>query len=126
MDITPALPAGRQLIESYGDGRFKVSGALHQGSILVHPEETLSWSAADMAGVTLDSLAPLLPAAGRSIEVLLLGCGPSLVPVPKDLRQGLKAHGIVIEPMDTGAACRTYNVLLLEERAVAAALIAVG
>ena len=126
MDITPAVPAGRQVVESYGDGRFKVSGNFHRGSVLVHPDETLPWSAADMAGVTLDSLAPLLPTAGRLVEVLLLGCGPSLLPVPKELRQELRARGIVVEPMDTGAACRTYNVLLLEERAVAAALIAVS
>lgn len=125
MDITPAVPSGRQVVESYGDGRFKVSGQHYQGSILVHPLETLSWSASDMAGVTLDSLAPLVAADDRPIEVLLLGCGPDMAPVPAALRQGLRERGIVVEPMDTGAACRTYNVLLLEERVVAAALIAV-
>lgn len=125
MDITPHLPAGRQVVESYGDGQFKVSGSRHQGSILIHPDKTLPWQVRDMAGVTLGSLAPLVAAEGRVIEVLLLGCGKAMVPVPADLRQGLKAQGIVVEPMDTGAACRTYNVLLLEERAVAAALIAI-
>jgi uncharacterized protein len=44
--------------------------------------------------------------------------------VPSALRQGLRAGGIVVDAMDTGAACRTYNVLLAEERRVAAALIA--
>ena len=126
MDITPQLPVGRQVVESYGDGRFRVSGTQHQGSILIHPEQTLPWSAGSMAEVTLDSLAPLLAEPQRRIEVLLLGCGPELAPVPAALREGLRAQGIVIEPMDTGAACRTYNVLLLEERAVGAALIAVS
>ena len=48
-----------------------------------------------------------------------------LLLVPKDLRQGLREAGIVLEPMDTGAACRTYNVLMAEGRLVAAALIPV-
>ena len=126
MDVTPAVPQGRQVVESYGDGRFKVSGTHHEGSILVHPDQTLPWTAADMAGVTIDSLAPLLDAAGGTVEVLILGCGPEMAPIPAPLRQALRAQGIVLEPMDTGAACRTYNVLLLEDRAVAAALIAVA
>jgi uncharacterized protein len=41
------------------------------------------------------------------------------------LRASLRAKGIVIEPMDTGAACRTYNVLAAEGRKVAAALVVV-
>ena len=48
-----------------------------------------------------------------------------MAPIPGGLREGLREHGIVIEPMDTGAACRTHNVLLTEERRAAAALIAV-
>ena len=42
---------------------------------------------------------------------------------PAALRAALKAHGIAVEAMDTGAACRTYNVLLAEDRRVAAALL---
>ena len=103
-----------------------MSGQRYEGSVLVLPEATLPWPAADMAAVSLESLAPLLAEAAPAIEVVLLGCGPALVPVPPALRQELRARGIGIEPMDTGAACRTYNVLLSEQRLVAAALIAVA
>ena len=54
-----------------------------------------------------------------------MGCGPNFILPPEELRTGLKEHGIVLEWMDTAAACRTYNVLAIEERAVAAALVAV-
>ena len=62
---------------------------------------------------------------GKGIEILLIGCGQSFSPPPKGLRQAIKAAGMALEWMDTGAACRTYNVLQLEDRPAAAALIAV-
>lgn len=124
MDVTPLIAAGRQMIEAYGDGGFRIAGMRHQGSVIVLPERTLAWGVADFAALTLDALAPLLDTENRP-SLLLLGCGPSLVLVPRGLRAEMKAQGIVCEPMDTGAACRTFNVLLGEGRPVAAALIAV-
>ncbi|MFQ5776345.1 MAG: Mth938-like domain-containing protein [Kiloniellaceae bacterium] len=124
MDITPAIPAGRQVVESYGAGRFRVSGQVYEGSVVVFPERTAPWSVSRIEDLTLDSLQPLLEAAGDP-EILLLGCGPRLSQVAPDLRQALRARGVVVEAMDTGAACRTYNVLMSEARRVAAALIAV-
>lgn len=125
MDIVPVAADGRQMVESYGGGRFRVSGALYQGSVLVQPDATQAWPVEDMAGVTFESLAPLLAEEALTVEVILLGCGAAMAPVSGDLRQALRSRGIGIEPMDTGAACRTYNVLLSEQRLVAAALIAV-
>ncbi|MDH3595099.1 MAG: Mth938-like domain-containing protein [Rhodospirillales bacterium] len=123
-DVTPEIPADRQLVEAYGDGGFKVSGMAYRGSILVLPERTLGWPVADIGELTLESLEPIL-AEGSAIELLLLGCGPRLAFIAPDLRQQVRAAGPVLEPMDTGAACRTYHVLLAEGRRVAAALIAV-
>ena len=125
MDLTPLIPGGRQIVESYGEGRFRVTGQIHEGSILVFPDRTLAWSVTQAAEASLANLEPVL-AAGRAggTELLLLGQGARMLPVPSELRQGLKGAGIVIEPMDTGAACRTYNVLMAEGRRVAAALIA--
>jgi uncharacterized protein len=60
-----------------------------------------------------------------SVNLLLIGCGPRMAMIPAALRASLRAKGVVIEPMDTGAACRTYNVLMAEGRLVAAALIPV-
>ncbi len=121
---TPDLDAGHQLIESYGDGRFRIGGAVYDGSVLVLPERSLAWPIAAIEEISLDSLAPVIAAAAE-LEILLIGCGPRLALVPDDLRQALREAGVVVEPMDTGAACRTYNVLIAEDRPVAAALIAV-
>ena len=124
MEISFAMPQDRQIVESYGDLQFKVSGQQFQGSLLVFPERSQPWPVKSFDGLTLDSLAPVIEEG--SVQVLLLGCGPKLQIPPPDLRSALREKGIGIEPMDTGAACRTYNVLLAEGRAVAAALIAVA
>jgi uncharacterized protein len=64
------------------------------------------------------------PLVGRDdVEILSLGTGLRMAPVPAPLRLALKRAGIAVEPMDTGAACRTYNVLVAEDRRVAAALL---
>jgi uncharacterized protein len=123
-DVTPEIPTDRQLVEAYGDGGFKVSGIAYRGSVLVLPERTLSWPVAEIGALTLESLEPIL-AEGGAIELLLLGCGDRPAFVPPELRRQVRAAGPVLEPMDTGAACRTYHVLLAEGRRVAAALIAV-
>jgi uncharacterized protein len=123
MEITPQIPQGRQVIESYGPGRFRIAGVPHGGSVLVFPERTLAWPVAAMAALSEADLAPVIAAEPR-VEILLIGCGPALVSVPPALRAALRAHGIGCDAMDTGAACRTFNVLLAESRRVAAALIA--
>ncbi|HLO78801.1 MAG TPA: Mth938-like domain-containing protein [Magnetospirillum sp.] len=124
MDITPVVSADRQLISGYGDLGFTISGIRHEGSVLVLPTRTLPWAVTAMAELTVESLAPILTAEPRP-AVLMLGCGKGMSLVPRDIKAALRAAGIVVEPMDTGAACRTYNVLLTEGRDVAAALIAV-
>jgi uncharacterized protein len=124
VDVTPRVPGGRQLINAYGDGGFRIAGVAFKGSVLVATERTLAWPVASMAGLTLDSLLPLLE-AGAAIEILLIGCGASIGFIPKSLRDALRARHIAVDGMNTGAACRTYNVLLAEDRRVAAALIAV-
>ena len=124
MDVSPLTPAGRQMIEAYGDGGFRIAGTAYHGSVLVMPERTLPWSTASCDGLSFTSFAELVPFAA-TIDVLLLGCGRRVLFVPPALRAELRAAGMVLEAMDTGAACRTYNVLAAEDRRVAAALIAV-
>lgn len=125
MDVTPIIPAERQVIQAYGDGHFRINGMVHEGSVIVLPERTLAWSTTATAGITLDSLSDVTAAEPR-VELLLIGCGHSSAPIADELRTALRARGIVVEAMDTGAACRTYNILLAEERRVAAALIAIA
>lgn len=123
MDLTPAVPEGRQMVESYGAGRFLVSGVPHAGSILVFPEQTLAWPAKEIAGLPIGSLTAVLQ-ADPPVEILLIGCGARMEMLDPALKAALKERGIGCDAMDTGAACRTYNVLMAEARRVAAALIA--
>lgn len=123
-DITPIIPAGRQVIEKYGSGRFTVSGEVWNGSVVILPEVTFAWDVSAPEQISYESFRELI-AKGVPVDILLLGCGPKMTLVPTDLRRALRSEGMVVEPMDTGAACRTFNILLAEERRVAAALIAV-
>jgi len=120
LDITPHTPAGRQIVQAYGEGGFRIAGEAYDGSVLVFLERTIPWS----GGVTVDGLAAVVAADERP-EILIVGCGSTFSLPPEDLRVALKSHGLVLEWMDTAAACRTYNILAIEERAVAAALVAV-
>ncbi len=115
-------PDELQVIQSYGGGRFRVSNLQHDGAVLVMPKLTLPWPVADWRGLSFASLAPLF-AEGRRCEILLFGAGPRPVPLDSGLRQQLRDMGVVADVMDTGGACRTYNVLLAEARLVAAALL---
>lgn len=124
MDVTPLIPAGRQIIESYGQGGFRVSGVAFDGAVLVTPERTAGWDVARFDALTPESFRPVVEAEPRP-ELLLVGSGPKMLLLPSRLRQEVRAAGVVIEVMDTGAACRTYNVLLGEGRRVAAALLPV-
>ncbi len=125
MDITPLLLKGRQIIQSYGDGGFRISGTRHEGSILLFPSEVLAWPVVAAPELSLESLAAVSQAED-AVEILLIGIGPKIVAVAPELRRYFRDKGTALEVMDTGAACRTYNVLLAEDRRVAAALIAVG
>jgi uncharacterized protein len=118
MDLTPLVRPGLQMVERYGPKGFRVAGSIYKTPILVFPERTIEWpqGALDEAG-----LAAIVE--DGAVELLLLGLGRRIAPVPSALRQAFRARGIAVEPMDTGAACRTYNVLLAEDRRVAAALL---
>jgi uncharacterized protein len=124
LEVSPLVAEGRNLVSSYGDGLFRFGEETVNGSVLLFPESIYSWNVKSMDDITVDSFARVIEKADE-IEILLLGMGSRLMPVPLAWRHALKEHGIVIEPMDTGAACRTYNVLVAEARRVAAALIAV-
>ena len=118
MDLTPSVPVGRQIIERYSIHGFRVSGIVYAGPVLVFADRTVLW---ENPQVSAEGLAPLIGHGG--VELVLIGLGKRGAPVAPALRGALKALGIRVEAMDTGAACRTYNVLLAEDRLVAAALL---
>ncbi|MET7247311.1 MTH938/NDUFAF3 family protein [Methylobacterium sp. EM32] len=115
---------GRYPIDAYGAGGFRFAEMSHRGSILALPSGVRAWEVTEPAGITPASLRPLVEEAG-GIDLLLLGTGADIVFVPDTLRRFLKEAGIGLDVMQTGAAARTYNILMAENRKVAAALIAV-
>ncbi|MBV8393653.1 MAG: Mth938-like domain-containing protein [Alphaproteobacteria bacterium] len=115
-------PASVQIIRSYGPGRFLISEREWREPVLVTPNATRPWPVARAEELTLESLAALKDIQPPT-ELLVLGCGARAVFVPPPLRAALKAAGLALEVVDTGSACRIYNVLLAEGRRVAAALI---
>ncbi|MET3660004.1 Mth938-like domain-containing protein [Aquamicrobium ahrensii] len=115
---------GRAPIEAYGNGGFRFAEMSHKGSILCLPSGIYGWEPADRERLTAADFSRVLAEAAE-IEIFLVGTGMDLRPVPRELRSVFKEIGIASDPMSTGAAVRTYNVLLADDRAVAAALIAV-
>jgi uncharacterized protein len=118
-------PEEVQVIQTYGEGRFRISNVVHDGAVLVTPKATLNWPVAGWQQLSFASLAPLF-AEGRRCEILLFGAGARPLLLPAGLRQELRAQGVIADVMDTGAACRTYNVLLAENRLVGAALLPIA
>jgi len=125
VDITPRPGADRQVVQAYGGGGFRISGERYEGAVLVLPTRTLSWSVSGFEALAIEDFRPL-QFEHPAVELLILGTGVSLVRLPQALTAALRGWGIASEAMDTGAACRTYNVLLLEDRRVAAALLPVA
>ena len=123
--IRAAHYPGRAPIDAYGNGGFRFAGMSHRGSLLLLPSGIFGWPVATAAEIDKASLTQVIDEADK-IDVLIVGTGNELVPLPRPLREELRSLKIVAEPMSTGAAVRTFNVLLAEERAVAAALIAVN
>ncbi len=121
MDITPLIGQGSSIIQSYAGGKFRISGRIYEGAVLVYTDHVSPWPAVEP--LTPEMFRPLLENA-EYFDVILLGCGKLATPEMLVLRRDLKAaHGLNVEFMDTGAACRTFNVLLTEGRRVAAALL---
>jgi uncharacterized protein len=118
---------GRHAIEAYGAGGFKFAGMSHVGSILATPRGVTAIEAKTFADLGVATFAPLLAeleAAPGSIEFLVIGVGERTAPLPPLLAKRLRGAGLRLEAMATGPAARVYNVLVGENRRVAALLLA--
>ena len=124
IEIREAHFPGRPPIDAYGNGGFRFADMSHRGSLLLLPSGIYGWEPVDAKELTVGHFEKLL-AEAQDIEVLLIGTGDGMRVLPKELRAAFKEAGIAVDPMSTGAAVRTYNIMLSESRAVAAALIAV-
>ena len=110
-------------IDAYGKGGFRFAGISHRGSLLCLPSGMAAWQV-PAGPLTLDALRPAL-AEADDIDVLLIGLGMDIAPLAPEILQAFRDRSVIVEGIATGGAVRTYNVLLAEQRAVAAALIAV-
>jgi uncharacterized protein len=116
------------IINAYGNGGFRFADMSHRGSILCLAEGMYAWPVTGPAGLDAQSFAPLLAsvsALGPAPGVVLIGMGDDVAPLPVAIATRLRETGAIVEVLPTGGALRTYNVLLAENRSVAAALIAV-
>ena len=111
------------LISRYGEGRVIIEGREYTAPCIVAPGVVHSDWITSLAALTMDSLAVVWPLQPR---ILLLGCAERAGDAVRELRRQLAARSISLEAMDLGAACRTYNVLAQEDRAMAALLFPGG
>ena len=124
IEIREAHFPGRAPIDAYGNGGFRFAGMSHRGSIMCLPSGIYGWNVDTTNSFSKSSFETLLKEA-HAIEVLLVGTGADLKPISADMRALFRASNIQSDSMSTGAAVRTFNILLAEGRAVAAALLAV-
>nr|CAA96501.1 hypothetical protein [Paracoccus denitrificans PD1222] len=102
-------------VDGYGPGFFRVGGVVHHGRVIVHAEGVHAWGG-------LEDRAALLALAGR-VDVLFLGMGADIAFLPRALTAAVEEAGVMVEPMNSPSAARTYNVTLSEARRVACALV---
>jgi uncharacterized protein len=124
MTAATARYPGRAPIDAYGNGGFRFAQMSHRGSILCLPSGIYAWPPVRPEDIDAAALAPAL-AEKDALELLLLGTGVKQQMPAVAVRRAFVEAGVALEAMDTGAACRTYNVLLAEGRPVGAALTAV-
>lgn len=122
-ELTPIRETRLSLVQRYGEGRFRISGESYTGSVLVTPESVIPTPVETLADVDAGSVQSAI--GDTVIDILLVGCGGAIPRLDSSFKSAMKAAGISAEPMDTGAACRTFNVLVTEGRRVAALLIAI-
>lgn len=111
-------------IEAYGDGGFRFGGMSHRGSLLCFPDGIWAWPVDSVAALTLESLQPALERAEK-LDFFIIGGGRDPFVLPERLRARFRDVSLSVDAMPTGAAVRTWNILLAENRRVGAGLMAV-
>ena len=120
MKLHVSGPLGRNAITGYGEGYVLVNGQRHESSVIVLPDRVLPWDVSEFTKITAEDFEKL---KSLQAEILLLGTGPTQRFPHPGLTAPLAAAGTGVEVMDLKAACRTFNILVAEERKVAAALL---
>jgi uncharacterized protein len=115
---------GRASIEAYGDGGFRFAGMSHRGSLFFLPSAVRAWGATGDAPLHPHDFEPVFEETER-LEFFLVGTGKDIRPLSEAIRMRFRERGIQVDAMSTGAAVRTFNVMLAEDRRVGCALLAV-
>ena len=123
MDITPLVKEDSMIIQGYGPGAIRIGGQSYNQPVLVLSDQVLLWDYKKSANDLVLADCDILKEHSDNIDVVLFGGGEGMPSIDALRRQEFRENGIGLEPMDTGAACRTFNVLLAEGRRVAALLI---
>lgn len=116
---------GRFPIDAYGNGGFRFADMSHKGSILALPSGIYAWAPTAITALTPQSFDAVRREAG-DLDTLLIGTGADPAFLDDAILWRLREARIAIDVMTTGSAARTYNIMLGEQRRVAAALIAVA
>lgn len=124
MPSVKAYYPGRAPIDAYGNGGFRFAGMSHRGSLIIVPSGICGWDVASLDELTPDRCERFIAELARPAFVLL-GTGTVHRMPPAPVAKLFADMGVGLEPMSTGAAARTYNVLLAEGRDFGAGLIAV-
>ncbi len=112
------------LIDAHGGGGFRFAGMSHRGSLLCLPDGIWAWPVASADAITEETLS-LVFARAAVLDFFVLGTGNVPWIMPEALRLRFRDAHVSVDTMTTGAAVRTYNVMLMENRRVGAGLIAV-
>ncbi len=124
MEFTEIKSSEEAFIAGYGDGGFRMGDGRFEGSMLITPNGFYPWEVSDKSEISIESIKRILD-AHVYVEIVIIGMGTSMAFLKPEIRSAFSEKNIAVEVMDTGAAARTYNVLLQEGRKVSAALIAV-
>jgi uncharacterized protein len=119
----PHLPR-QVLIDAHGAGGFRFAGLSHRGSLLCLPDGIWAWPVVAPAAITAESLSLAFDRL-ESLDFFIVGTGVEPWMMPPPLRARFREAHISVDVMTTGPAVRTYNVMLMENRRVGAALVAI-
>jgi uncharacterized protein len=115
MELNEIKFTGQPPVDSYGPGFFRIENEIVEGALIISPEGLKSWAG-------LDDLNPLMGLADQ-VDVVFIGMGADIAPLPKDIVAKFEEARVPFEVMNSASACRTYNILLSEERRVALAVL---
>lgn len=122
MDITPEIDSNTIQVDGYGDGGFRINGRRFEGTVCLLPTGITSPDIQRLADLSGDNWPQEILDQAADLDVLLVGTGAAMHLIPGPAKSTLSAAGLHCEPMNTGAGCRTFNVLVLDGRQIGALL----